>query len=344
MILILSKQAETTTDMVIDWIHSYGGEVIRINSEDLLFNKHCGFSISNDFDGSNQQDLQAWKIETFAGNSGQSLTRPNVIWYRRWEFSSDNNKINYDSLNDQVIKTAVNTHLIEEKVVFDNLWMDALDDVKWVDHPHQTRLDKLRVLTLARNSNLKIPHSIVTNRKNDLVNFTRSRVNGVILKSLSEGITIQSDGQFSLAYTHLLNDEDIANLPESFFPSLVQEHIPKQADIRTFYLDGVCYSMAIMSQNDPQTRIDFRQYNESKPNRNIPYQLPENIENRLSHLMRKLKLKTASIDFIKSTNGHYIFLEVNPTGQFGMTSYPCNYQLEKRMAEFLIRVDNENTC
>ena len=31
-----------------------------------------------------------------------------------------------------------------------------------------------------------------------------------------------------------------------------------------------------------------------------------------------------------------VFLEVNPVGQFGMVSLPCNYQLEKRIAQYLI--------
>jgi hypothetical protein len=34
--------------------------------------------------------------------------------------------------------------------------------------------------------------------------------------------------------------------------------------------------------------------------------------------------------------GEYVFLEVNPIGQFGMVSAPCNYNLEKKIAQYLI--------
>jgi D-alanine-D-alanine ligase-like ATP-grasp enzyme len=51
--------------------------------------------------------------------------------------------------------------------------------------------------------------------------------------------------------------------------------------------------------------------------------------------MKELNLNSGSIDFIKTKSGQYVFLEVNPVGQFGMTSYPCRYGIEKEMALFL---------
>jgi len=41
---------------------------------------------------------------------------------------------------------------------------------------------------------------------------------------------------------------------------------------------------------------------------------------------------------IRARNGDFIFLEINPVGQFGMTSIPCNYFLEKKIAEHLIKM------
>ena len=93
--------------------------------------------------------------------------------------------------------------------------------------------------------------------------------------------------------------------------------------------------MAIFSQNDKQTEVDFRRYNKSKPNRNVPYQLPKSIELLLDILMKKINLDNGSIDIIVDNNGKYYFLEINPVGQFGMVSIPCNYYLEKKIANYL---------
>ena len=50
--------------------------------------------------------------------------------------------------------------------------------------------------------------------------------------------------------------------------------------------------------------------------------------------MDQLNLDSGSIDIIYSTNKEYVFLEVNPIGQFGMVSSPCNYYIEKRIAQY----------
>jgi glutathione synthase/RimK-type ligase-like ATP-grasp enzyme len=54
--------------------------------------------------------------------------------------------------------------------------------------------------------------------------------------------------------------------------------------------------------------------------------------------MSILKLNTGSVDLIFSEEDNkYYFLEVNPMGQFGMVSKPCNYYLEKEMAQYLTK-------
>jgi glutathione synthase/RimK-type ligase-like ATP-grasp enzyme len=121
------------------------------------------------------------------------------------------------------------------------------------------------------------------------------------------------------------------------FPSLIQEYIEKEYEVRVFYLDGVCYSMAIFSQNDTQTSVDFRQYNRKKPNRNVPYHLPVSLQEKVEKIMTSLRLNTGSLDFIRSVNGEYFFLEINPAGQYGMMSQRCNYNLEKKVAEWLCK-------
>ena len=90
--------------------------------------------------------------------------------------------------------------------------------------------------------------------------------------------------------------------------------------------------MVIYSQNNKNTEADFRNYDLVRPNRTVPYQLPEEIELGLDALMKELNFNTGSIDLILTAKGEYIFLEINPEGQFGMVSHPCNYYLEREMA------------
>lgn len=97
------------------------------------------------------------------------------------------------------------------------------------------------------------------------------------------------------------------------------------------------YSMAIFSQNDEKTSLDYRNYNMEKPNRNIPFQLPLNIEKNLKLLMKEKNLNTGSLDLIYSRDGEFILLEINPVGQFSWLSENCNYNIEKKIAELLTK-------
>jgi hypothetical protein len=54
-----------------------------------------------------------------------------------------------------------------------------------------------------------------------------------------------------------------------------------------------------------------------------------------------MNLNTGSIDLICTKSGEYVFLEVNPVGQFSMVSFPCNYYLEEKIADLLIQKDEE---
>jgi glutathione synthase/RimK-type ligase-like ATP-grasp enzyme len=95
--------------------------------------------------------------------------------------------------------------------------------------------------------------------------------------------------------------------------------------------------MAILSQADEQTKIDFRRYNEKKPNRFVPFKLPAEIDQKIRLLFKKIGLNTGSVDMIVDQQDNYYFLEINPVGQFGMVSQPCNYFLEKQVALHLIQ-------
>lgn len=95
--------------------------------------------------------------------------------------------------------------------------------------------------------------------------------------------------------------------------------------------------MAIFSQLDEKTKYDYRNYNEEKPNRNVPIRLPEHISKKIVNFINNSNLDTGSIDLIYTHEKEFVFLEVNPVGQFGWVSKNCNYYLEKKIALHLIK-------
>lgn len=191
---------------------------------------------------------------------------------------------------------------------------------------------------IAKSVGLDIPSSFIGNEKQEVQLFANS-LSALITKPLKTGENVLLDNKIYTLATEKCTDNDISNLLDKFFPSYLQECLDKAYELRVFYLDGKCYTMAIFSQLDEQTKIDFRRYNSKKPNRCVPFILPENIAFLIDKFMKTIDLNTGSIDIVVTKDGRYVFLEVNPVGQFGMVSFPCNYYLEEKVAEYLTKND-----
>lgn len=207
---------------------------------------------------------------------------------------------------------------------------------KVIGNYERYNLNKLDVLSIAKKEGLLVPESLITNKKTELIAFLEKH-HRIITKSLSDSIIKSTEKGVEMIYTSEITTDDLNEITDAFFPSFFQKLIPKKYDIRSFYLEGEFYSMAIFSQRNPNTMIDFRNY---MNNRTVPYILPENIESKLSNLMHKLELNTGSIDIIHSIDDEFYFLEINPVGQFGQLSADCNYHLDKIIAKTLMNEKN----
>lgn len=327
MILILSQiSLEETTNAVIDWLELSKANYKKMSLEDFL---HSPLSFT--FEGKKM-------------NVTFSITREleikvddiNIIWNRRWSPHNDYTKYTEHEL----LNNRINVQVGNELKKMNSLLFSILAKKKWLSYPETANVHKLKVLEIANEVGIRIPETIITNNKLSLSIF-KNRYNKIITKSIGEGIFLPYEGKTFCQYTSVVTDEAIKNAEDYFFPSLFQEYVEKEIELRIFYLDQCCYSMAIFSQNNKKTEIDFRKYDVINPNRYVPFRLPKLVEEKINELMAKLNLNTGSIDMIKSKNNEYVFLEVNPKGQFGMVSIPCNYYLEKKVAHYLIKNDEK---
>ena len=73
----------------------------------------------------------------------------------------------------------------------------------------------------------------------------------------------------------------------------------------------------------------------------LPIDIPTEIIRKLKLLMKELYLESGSIDMIVTPDDEYVFLEVNPVGQYDYVGKRCNYQLDKEIALTLIKMNND---
>lgn len=264
-----------------------------------------------------------------------SLNEINFVWYRR--LSSDLSNI-YGTQNCMEysfeFKKEFLNFCISEFDVFKRRLISILNfnKVTWFDSPEKSKnFTKIDILRIASNSGLKIPPSIISSNIKEINNFI-SENRTVICKPLGETWNFKDEEEIFVIYTEVINKP--LGLDLKIAPSLFQKNIKKKFEIRVFYLDGEAYSMAIFSSNNYKTKDDYRKYDFSKPNRFIPFQLPEKTKLCIQSLMYEIGLSTGSIDLIKSSEDDELyFLEINPVGQFNMVSVPCRYFLEEKIAK-----------
>ncbi|MBL3548369.1 grasp-with-spasm system ATP-grasp peptide maturase [Chryseobacterium sp. KMC2] len=300
MILIISNNGDTTTTQVIKYLSAMRKPFIRVHEDEF-------FEIKTD----------KKRIYMVSERHQFFLDEITSTWYRRGRLKFK--RLSYD--ND-----SINIHMDETQHWLEDYVIKTLESKKTINKQTNSHVNKLFVLEQAQKAGLNVPKYFLAENTDEVV------VNTTITKAITENVILDSINKYSdaIIYTSIIEEKE----KENFFITFFQEKIEKDFEIRSFYLSGKTWSTAIISQSDEQTKTDFRKYNYKKPNRKVPYQLPESIEQKTHQLMELLDLNCGSIDFIKSGNTFY-FLEVNPLGQFLGLSTACNYSLEKEIAQYL---------
>ena len=97
-------------------------------------------------------------------------------------------------------------------------------------------------------------------------------------------------------------------------PCQFQELVPKCLELRVTVIGEELFTCEIHSQAHERTVLDWRHYDVS-----IPYKkgsLPGEIAEKCLTLTKSYGLNFSAIDLIVRPDGEYVFLEINPNGQW----------------------------
>lgn len=318
-IYILSENTDRTTTDVMSWLSYYGYTSYRINIDDkslsILFISGEQMKIKTDF-------------------CTMTIYPNDYVWARR--FGTRDIFVTKEHSN-TTLQTKI-FEFTENRDVWKSMYYWISHHCKYCVNPFSYSVNKIDVLEYAKELNIQTPYWILTNQKDELL----SAMNGfryIAVKSFNT-LFYRDRKNTIKSITKRMSYKQLNNLPSQFQTMIFQEYIEKKYELRSFLFDGHFYTMAIFSQKDKKTQIDFRNYNHQKPNMVCPYQMPKQYEKKLIELSKKLNLFSGSFDILVDKNDTFFFLEVNPIGQFGMVSYPCNYLIEKTIAEYIIKQIN----
>lgn len=323
-LVILSEETDRSSDIVCSWLYRNHIPYLRLNSEKFVNPKI---------------EIKETPTETSVILSKNGfkvdLSQTEIVWFRRGHLYAYSPY--YGKEISSVVMAELNEHIENESSTLRHYVYQILANKKKINYPDEYNYNKLIALHEAAKVGLKIPYTIVSNDGKTIrkfVNDSRGCITKCIqdISSISVGTEKTSIGKIAE-----VEYDDITE--ESYWYSLFQKEIPKKYELRVFFFLGKMYSMAIFSQLDDKSRLDFRDVdvNGVRPNRMVPFNLPKDIKKKIYQLMKRLNLESGSLDLIVTPTDEYYFLEVNPVGQFNFVSGICNYYIEKNIAKYLAK-------
>lgn len=324
MVLLLAPIHDVSTNKVIDWLVRSKTSYLRIpNSVDSCVEK---------FRATISSDLSSFQLEYSDGTVLDS-NEITSVWFRGGDLF-DISHCNDVRIVDQNLKGASLRFLQCEWEHLCDWMYSVLLCKRHLGSPFSYFINKLRVLESAKLVGLSVPNTCICSNKSDVQDFYKIVANQLIAKAISNSFGFTRDGKVFSHPTLSVSLNHIESLPAQIGPSLFQEEIRKQFDVRCFVMNQVLYSTAIMSQENEYTITDFRLL-DGQLIRKIPYSIDDSTTKKINLLFGMLNLNFGVVDLIKSVDGTLYFLEVNPLGQFDDVSVSCNYDLEHMIANYL---------
>src|SRR5947199_7826560 len=291
-ILIITNDVVSHADAVVFELNKRKIPVFRLHPED--FPHACSITIEI------QGDSITGEIAT--PSRTVALQDISAAWYREPRRSK------VESAPETQLDYYVRNQTME---TFNTLYQSL--QTFWVCDPHKLQRANTKALQLAAASKagLKTPHTLISNQEAQVATFVdRLGETECAIKALKViGVLKEDERRFPLTTT----------LPKGYpldsvalAPTTFQPYIAKEAELRCVVIGKKIFSARINSQAKASTSKDWRGGNCSLE----PFSLPEEVEASLLRLMESFGINFASLDMILTPEGEFVFLELNPNGQW----------------------------
>ncbi|MEX0931860.1 MAG: hypothetical protein WDZ88_03875 [Candidatus Paceibacterota bacterium] len=207
-------------------------------------------------------------------------------------------------------------------------WINTLDDIE------RLNCNKLLQQMHAARAGLATPRTSVSNSPESVIGFCAKHSNRLLLKLI--GYTKLDPNDMMVVYSELFELNELKGSADSihYCPIFAQEYISKQYEYRVMVIGDEVHACRIDSQASKKTQIDWRHYDFE----NVAHtkaDLPPEISMQLITLMNSLGLKYGAIDMIETPGDDFVFLEVNPSGQWDWIAKLSGLPIARSVARML---------
>lgn len=299
VLIITHSKDNESIPLVIKAIESQGGKAFRFDTDrfptqvqlDVYYNSGCE------------------QVILTSDNQKLDFNEVSAVWYRRIAIGAR-------------IPTTMDKQLRQASIGECRATIQgAIASIKGfhLDRVANIRLaeNKQLQLQVAREVGLDTPRTLITNNPQAVKKFAQDCEQGIIVKMQSSFAIYNNLGEENVVFTNPVLSEDLDNLDGlDLCPMTFQEKIPKALELRTTIVGKQIFTAAVNSQALHHARYDWRRQGFALVNAWQPYNLPEDIESKLTQLMAYFGLNYGAIDIILTPDNRHVFLEVNPVGEF----------------------------
>ena len=291
MILILGNQ-DSHTKRVLDLLHEAGEEAF------ILDTRVFPTSLELDFDPVHPEHGKLFlKPNAYTGHT-ETLTIPlsdlkSVYWYTYMGLAPEVKVGHLSPLMPTEAETFLLAFLDVSSRAGGTLWVNPPHTV----YAHQYKSAQLRTIAAL---GVEVPETLMTNSPQALKAFFDAHPEGILTKSMSASGIPQTIKAEDFA------PEVLGRLVTS--PSIFQAKVPG-IDVRVHVVGDEIFPTEIIAEGEGHFKL----------NRNLVIQaceIPDAIAEQSRLIANILDLKLTGIDYLRTDDGRYVYLEANPSPQF----------------------------
>ena len=298
ILLITRSQDQYCTPLVMDAIQQRGGNAIRLDTDRIPTSDKLSLAMGKDTD----------HIEFHGAHGKIDLRTIDALYYRRF---APGDALPQDMPTQYRAAAVKETRLMLLGLLY-GLNCFQLDGYEKVRRAETKQLQ----LQMARAVGLEIPDSLSTNDPEAVRAFAAGHPAGIV-GTMMGSFAIYEDGLEKVVFTNRISDDDLAHLDSlALSPMTFQENIPKALELRVTVVGERVFAASIDSQASARAGTDWRKDGNAMIEQWQHHVLPADVQQKALRLMDKFGLNYGAMDFILTPDGRYVFLEVNPAGEF----------------------------
>lgn len=330
VILIVTDTIEPNTPIVLNYLN--GQRVLCLNTDRVH-----GVTMSMVIRG----DRSLLFFEKGAADNTDSISSDQIksVWYRR----PPDVAMDLPEISSEAKRFAER----EAQRFLMSAWHgNLLGQALWVNHPlalRKVESNKPLQLETASEAGLCTPTTLMTNNRDEAYAFYKAHAGNIIMKTLGGTKLRGAYGDVLGVFTSRVTLRDLECYGDElkYCPVIFQNYIPKKLELRTTIVGNQVFTCAIHSQDSVATRDDWRRY-DLEGVKHEEFELPKHIEEKLFLCMKKWNIQFGAVDMILTPKGDFVFLEVNPSGQWGWIEALTGMPISESVANLLANPDKHS--